>query len=162
MRQSIELVNVFMLTKHMSKFLKLIFIFAILLTSASNADSFADTLDPGVKEHWLGDYTKAFEIFMPLATEGDEEAQMYLGLMYRDGQGVEIDNFKAFKFFKQSAEQGNAWSQKHLAWMYIDGKGVLKDYKQAKYWFQMAYANDDAWIREDAKEAWDYLELWKY
>ena len=146
----------------MKKLLTLIFVSAILLTNTSNADSFADTLGPGLKEHWLGQYTEAFEIFKPLAANGDDEAQLYLGLMFRDGQGVEIDYFKAFNFFKQSAEQGNAYSQKHLAWMYIDGNGVLKDYKQAKYWFQMAYANDDEWIRQDAKNAWDELELWKY
>ena len=146
----------------MNKILKLIVVSALLLISASNADSFADTLKPGIKEHWLGNYTEALQILKPLAANGDDEAQMYLGLMFRDGQGVEIDNFKAFNFFKQSAEQGNAWSQKHLAWMYIDGKGALKDYKEAKYWFQKAYANDDEGIRQDAKNAWDYLELWKY
>ena len=162
MRQSTELVNVFMLINHMKTLLKLIFVSLIVLTSASNADSFADTLKPGIKEHWLGNYTEALEILKPLAANGDDEAQLYLGLMFRNGEGVEIDNFKAFKFFEQSAEQGNAWSQKHLAWMYIDGKGILKDYKQAKYWFQMAYTNDDALIRQDAKDAWDELELWKY
>jgi uncharacterized protein len=146
----------------MKKLLSLIFVSAILLTNTSIADSFADTLKPGIKEHWLGNYTEALEILKPLAANGDDEAQLYLGLMYRNGEGVEIDYFKAINFFKKSAEQGNAWSQKHLAWMYIDGNGVLKDYKQAKYWFQMAYANDDEWIREDAKNAWDELELWKY
>ena len=136
----------------------LILLLSLGLINSSNADSYK----PGIKEYMEFKFTEAIEILSPLAAEGDDEAQLYLGVIYRNGDGVEVDNFKAFKFFKQSAEQGNAWSQKHLAWMYIDGKGALKDYKQAKYWFQMAYANDDPWIREDAKAAWDELELWKY
>jgi TPR repeat protein len=140
----------------------LIFAATILLSNISNASSHSESLKQGIKEHAAFNFIEAFEILSPLAANGDDEAQLYLGLMFRNGEGVEIDNFKAFKFFKQSAEQGNAWSQKHLAWMYIDGKGILKDYKQAKYWFQMAYTNDDAWIRQDAKDAWDELELWKY
>ena len=96
---------------------KILLLFFLILSFNAYGDSFADTLKPGIKEHWLGNYTQALQILKPLAANGDDEAQMYLGLMFRDGQGVEIDNFKAFNFFKQSAEQGNAWSQKHLAWM---------------------------------------------
>ena len=146
----------------MKKLLTTIFLSTVFLTNISIAESYSDSLKPGIKEYFEFKFTEAIEILAPMAANGDDEAQMYLGLMFRDGQGVEIDNFKAFNFFKQSAEQGNAWSQKHLAWMYIDGKGALKDYKEAKYWFQKAYANDDEGIRQDAKNAWDYLELWKY
>ena len=144
----------------MKKLLLLLFVSLGIIGSA-NADSFADTLKPGIKEHFEFKFKEAFEILSPLAANGDDEAQLYLGVMYKNGEWVERDYFKAFNLFKQSAEQGNGSSQIHLAWMYIDGNGVLQDYKQAKYWFQMAYASEDKDIREQAKNAWDYLELGK-
>tara|TARA_B110000211_G_scaffold224337_1_gene275300 strand:+ start:520 stop:957 length:438 start_codon:yes stop_codon:yes gene_type:complete len=144
----------------MKKILLILFISLGIIGSA-NADSFVDTLKPGIKEHFEFKFKEAFEILSPLAANGDDEAQLYLGVMYKNGEWVERDYFKAFNLFKQSAEQGNGSSQIHLAWMYIDGNGVLQDYKQAKYWFQMAYASEDKDIREQAKNAWDYLELGK-
>ena len=144
----------------MKKILLILFISLGIIGSA-NADSFVDTLKPGIKEHFEFKFKEAFEILSPLAANGDDEAQLYLGVMYKNGEWVERDYFKAFNLFKQSAEQGNGSSQIHLAWMYIDGNGVLQDYKQAKYWFQMAYASEDKYIRERAKTAWDYLELGK-
>ena len=146
----------------MKKLLTTIFLSMLFLTNISIAESYSDSLKPGIKEYFEFKFTEAIEILTPMAANGDDEAQLYLGVIYRNGDGVEKDNFKAASLFKKSAEQGNAWSQNHLAWMYIDGKGVLKDYKEAKYWFQKAYANDDASIRANAKEAWDSLELWKY
>jgi len=147
----------------MKKLLLLLFISLGIIGSA-NAESFAsftDSLKPGIKEHFEFKFKEAFEILSPLAANGDDEAQLYLGVMYKNGEWVERDYFKAFNLFKQSAEQGNGSSQIHLAWMYIDGNGVLQDYKEAKYWFQMAYASEDKDIREQAKNAWDYLELGK-
>jgi uncharacterized protein len=142
--------------------LTLLFILYTPFANAGTYQEFVSALEEGHRQHFEGKYKEAFEIFSPRAAKGDDDAQLYLGLMYRNGDGVKQDYFKAFELFKKSSEQGNAWSQKHLAWMYIDGNGVLKDYKQAKYWFQRAYANDDETIRQDAKNAWDELELWKY
>ena len=147
----------------MKKLLLLLFISLGIIGSA-NAESFAsftDSLKPGIKEHFEFKFKEAFEILSPLAANGDDEAQLYLGVMYKNGEWVERDSFKAFNLFKQSAEQGNGSSQIYLAWMYIDGNGVLQDFKEAKYWFQMAYASEDKDIREQAKNAWDYLELGK-
>jgi len=144
----------------MKKLLLLLFI-SLGLIGSVNASSHSESLKQGIKEHAAFNFIEAFEILSPLAANGDDEAQLYLGVMFKNGEGVERDYFKAFNLFKQSAEQGNGWSQTHLAWMYIDGNGVLQDYKQAKYWFQTAYANGDEVIRERAKTAWDYLELGK-
>ena len=147
--------------------MKIIKIIALLtlLSGISNAGFYKDfvsELGDGYGQHFEGKYKEAFEILNPLSVNGDDKAQLYVGLMYREGDGVKQDYFKAFKLFEKSAEQGNAWSQKHLAWMYIDGNGVLKDYKKAKYWFQKAYQNNDMTIRQDAKNAWNELKLWKY
>ena len=137
----------------------------VLLSGTSSADwykEFLSELGDGYRQHFQGEYKESFEILSPRADNGDDKAQLYMGLMYRDGNGVKQDYFKAFELFEKSAEQGHPWSQKHLAWMYIDGNGVLKDYKKAKYWFQKAYKNNDEGIKQDAKNAWDELELWRY
>ena len=145
--------------------LKSLLIILLLLSGSSNADwyeEFLSELGDGYRQHFQGEYKESFEILSPRAANGDDEAQLYVGLMYRDGNGVKQDYFNSFELFEKSAEQGHPWSQKHLAWMYIDGNGVLKDYKMAKYWFQKAYQNNDEGIKQDAKNAWDELELWKH
>jgi len=69
--------------------MKILLLYLLLITPVC-AESFADSLSSGVKEHWLGKYTEALEIFEPRAANGDE------------------------------------------------------------------------WIKEDAKNSWEYLKLWKY
>jgi hypothetical protein len=50
-----------------------------------------------------------------LAEQGNAAAQLDLGLMYRDGKGVNKDPKKAAKWFTEAAEQGFTPAQYHLA-----------------------------------------------
>ncbi|WP_288144257.1 tetratricopeptide repeat protein, partial [Escherichia coli] len=65
-------------------------------------------------------------------------AQHSLACMYRDGEGVEVDDEQAFKWCQKSAEQGYAEAQYHLATMYIDGRGVDVDYQQVVFWLNLS------------------------
>ena len=94
-----------------------------------------------------GDYATAFKISLPLAEQGDAEAQFSLGFMYDHGQGVPQDYAEAVKWYLKAAEQGYANAQYNLGLMYKDGQGVSQDYVQAYMWLNLAAKKG----HEDAK-----------
>lgn len=51
--------------------------------------------DDGLDAYRLGDYKKAFDLWLPLATKGHREAQSRVGTLYAEGKGVERDMEKA-------------------------------------------------------------------
>ena len=69
------------------------------------------------------------------ASQGDVDAQLQLGAMYYQGDGVRQDYGKALEWFKKSANQDNAAAQAYIGIMYEFGQGVSKDKKTAKEWF---------------------------
>jgi len=53
-------------------------------------------------------YEEAYELFIDLAIDAkNDEAQYYLGRMYRDGDGVRRDIEKAKYWWKKARRQGN-------------------------------------------------------
>jgi len=77
------------------------------------------------------------------AMSGDVDAQLNLGLMYDNGQGV-VQNYKeAFHWHQKAAEQGESSAQISLGLFYYDGKGVKQDYKEAVKWFKLAAEQGD-------------------
>ena len=48
---------------------------------------------------------------MPLAVNGDADAQNYLGVMCEKGKGVPLDYKTAVKWFERAAEQGHSDAQ---------------------------------------------------
>ncbi len=85
-----------------------------------------------------GDYATAFKISLPLAEQGNADAQFSLGAMYDKGQGVPQDDAEAVKWSRKAAEQGYARAQNDLGVMYNDGQGVPQDYTHAHMWFNLA------------------------
>ena len=90
------------------------------------------------------DYKTAYKLLLPLAEQGDVEAQYNLGLMYDLGNGVPQDYKQAVKWFKLAAEQGEAEAQFNLAQMYYEGQGIAQDYKEAEKLFQLSAEQGDA------------------
>jgi TPR repeat protein len=85
-----------------------------------------------------GDFATAVSLFQPLAEDGDPVAQVDLGLMYNNGQGVTRDYEQAVKWYRLAAEQGNADGQAALGTMYDNGHGVAQDDKEAVKWYRLA------------------------
>ncbi|MEE8150616.1 MAG: tetratricopeptide repeat protein [Nitrosomonadaceae bacterium] len=113
------------------KVLTLHLVFALLPYAQADYES-------ATAAYGAGDYEIALEIFLPLAEAGDAEAQTNLGIMYRNGFGVQQDYAEAIKWFHQAAEQGFADAQRHLARMYFRGVGVSQNYTEAFQWYQRA------------------------
>ncbi len=75
------------------------------------------------------------------AAQGNAEAQLYLGNMYRQGKGVAQDYTEALKWLKLAAAQGDALAQYALGFMYDQGQGVAQDYARAHMWFNLSAAS---------------------
>ena len=80
----------------------------------SKKDAFIDAVEALERE----DYETAYKLFLPLAEQGDADAQFNLGVMYDEGDGVPQDYKEAFKWYRLAAEQGDAFAQFELGVMY--------------------------------------------
>ena len=98
----------------------------------------AQDLQKGVAAYEGGDYATALRELRPLAEKGNAEAQTYLGLMYRYGEGVPKNYVEALKWVRKAVEQDYATAQHTLGSMYYRGRGVPQDYAQAVKWYRKA------------------------
>lgn len=89
------------------------------------------------------DYRKAHEWLLKSAKQGNDSAQIYLGLMYEEGKGVRQDYTKASEYYLKAAKQNNSEAQIFLGKMYEDGNGVPQSKAQAKEWFGKACDNNE-------------------
>jgi TPR repeat protein len=55
-----------------------------------------------------GDYATELQILRPLAEQGNALAQLGLGVMYANGQGVPQDYGQAVVWYRKAADQGDA------------------------------------------------------
>ena len=119
----------------------------ILFTLASNIAWSAD-YNKGVDAYYSGDFATALREFKPLAEQGNNDAQFWMGYMYKHGQGVPQDYKTAMKWYRLSAEQGDDDAQYNLGQMYRIGEGVPQDYKTAMKWYRLSaeQGNDSAQV----------------
>ncbi|MCW5730807.1 MAG: sel1 repeat family protein [Alphaproteobacteria bacterium] len=108
-------------------------VMALAFAPAARAD-FAE----GTRAFDAGDYARAYEIWLPLAREGDLAAQRNIGLLYQSGRGVARDTSEAARWFRRAAEAGFDRAQANLAALYLNGDGVAQDYGEARAWFEKA------------------------
>ena len=74
------------------------------------------------------------------AEQGDATAQVIVGSMYSNGEGVPEDDTEAVRWYRLAAEQGHAGAQDNLAGMLALGHGVPPDMVQAYAWSSVAAA----------------------
>jgi Caspase domain/Sel1 repeat len=72
-------------------------------------------------------YATALKIWLPLAEQGDPQAQTYVGEIYEKGLGHSPDYALAASWYQRAAEQGYATAQVSLGQLYERGLGVPKD-----------------------------------
>ncbi len=101
---------------------------ALLLSSCTQLD------DPKVAFE-KGNYERSFQLWQPLAKNGDLDAQNYLGVQYFLGLGVTKDYQKAVEWYERAAKKGHADAQRNLGDMNNNGLGVKQDHYQAFIWY---------------------------
>lgn len=101
--------------------------------------------------------TRAFEpnALRERAETGDASAQIGLGLLYSEGNGVPQDDAEAAKWYRRAAEQDDADAQMYLGILYAEGRGVSQDFVLAYMWLNLAaiQGNTDAFGGRDLAAA---------
>ena len=130
------------------RFTKTLFTTALFGASVFSFQStaWADTLEQqfqqGSEATTRGDYQTTFKFLLPLAEQGNAQAQLMLGNMYANGLGVKQDDVEAVKWYRKAAEQGYADAQAMLGFSYLLGQsGVQVNKSLAKEWFGKACDN---------------------
>jgi len=97
----------------------------------------ASDLQTGVHAFDKGDYATALKELKPLAEKGNSLAQVTLGLMYYQGNGVAQDYHEALKLFLRAADHGEGMAQLSIGFMYGAGQGVERDFVQSYMRFSL-------------------------
>ena len=116
--------------------LSISFVLFVLVLMASM--SFADNYDDALQAANVGDYKKAYQLWLVDAEKGSAVAQRNIGLMYDEGLGVPQNGKKAVKWYRMAAEQGEKLAQYYLGTMFEEGRGIPLDYKDAVKWYRLA------------------------
>ena len=111
---------------------------------ATIAPAWPGALEDGESAFHNGDYALALQLLRPLAVDGDSGAQVVLGALYQNGDGLPQDYAQAFLWFHKAADQGNASGQFNIGLMYYVGQGVPQDYAQAAAWYRKAAEQGNA------------------
>ena len=78
------------------------------------------------------------------AKQGDAKAQFNLGVLYRNGKGVEQNHAEAAKWYLLAAKQGHAKARVNLGILYRKGEGVEQNHAEAVKWYLLAAEQGDA------------------
>jgi len=125
------------------KIIRMIVLSLLLAIHGLACDGYSDRLTAGAMAYDKGDYKAALRKWRPLAEQGNAGAQLNLGQLYRQGQGVPQDYKEAMQWYYKAAEQGDGTAQNNLGYMYGTGSGVPRDNVQAHMWFIIAGASGD-------------------
>ena len=117
--------------------------FSLSLSIVSIGMSWSGDYQKGLDAAQNGNYTAALKEWRPLAEQGHSESQFVLGLLYRNGKGVEKDFSTAIKWYLLAAENGHAKAQAKLGYMYVNGEGVNKNYVRAYMWGRLSEINEN-------------------
>lgn len=112
-----------------------LFLFLLTMSFCTTAIAVGDR---GLAAWEAGDFTTAFKEWKPYADKGNSGAQYSIGLLYRDGKGVQKDDKEALAFFQKAAEQGHADAQLLVGTYYAAGRIVAHDDKKSAFWFRKA------------------------
>jgi hypothetical protein len=83
-------------------------------------------------------YASALQTWLPLAKEGNTEAQTNLGEIFEKGLGVPPQYDLAVQWYTLAAEQGFSRAQINLGALHERGLGVPKDMGKALEWYRRA------------------------
>lgn len=109
--------------------------------------------------HCPRDYAAALHWFRLAADHGYPQGIYWLGMMYKDGLGVEKDEKKAFAFIRRSAlmDGGDLWEQearwKELSNFYERGIGIPANAPEAYFSWKQGLNYQDLRLQKDKATA---------
>ncbi len=76
--------------------------------------------------------------YLKAADKDESNSMNAIGLLYKQGKGVNQDYQQAMQWFLKGADKNNHEAIYNIGIMYKDGLGVAKDYTKAKEWLKKA------------------------
>lgn len=104
--------------------------------AAAVDDAARPCLDGGKRVN--GDLARAWARIDQVARRGDPQAAYCLGVMYRDGIGVQRDSFEATRWLQVAANAQVPAAMFALANQYLSGDGVRRDDQAARHLIEKA------------------------
>jgi len=101
-----------------------------------------DKLAHGQAAFNAGNYTLSFSLWSTLATQGDAEAQVFVGLSYDNGWGIPKSARLARVWYQKAANNDNSAAQYLLGLHFIQGSN--EDRAKGLMWLQRAASNGDS------------------
>lgn len=101
-------------------------------------------LNDGLIAYVTGNFAAAHGLLQPLAEQDVGLAQLFMGRMYTEGNGVSINCDRAVEYLKRAAEAGNADAAFDLALFAENGRCAPKNESEALVWYELAAKNGDA------------------
>ena len=99
----------------------------------------------------LAETTRAFEMYLEAAEEGEPEAQFNVAVMLDSGRGVRSDIKEAAIWYARAAAHGNRRAAYNLALLYSNGEGVPKNEGVAQAWFVASGLSASAEFRKNVQ-----------
>ena len=116
-----------------------IFAFSLIFFCLSNAGILrADAYLRGFQALEHRDYKKALYYLSLFAANGDSKANYNLGIMYREGLGVEKNDVQSLIHFIEAAENGHMLGNYAVGLAFLMGKGSNVDAEAAIHYFSEA------------------------
>jgi TPR repeat protein len=91
----------------------------------------------------IQDFARAHEMFSRAAAIGNMDAAYALGLLYKEGRGVERDPARAADWFRKAADENIVAAEVDYAVMLFNGEGIPKDEAAAARYFTKAAASNN-------------------
>jgi uncharacterized protein len=85
---------------------------------------------------------EAAKWFRIAAEHGGPIAQIALGHMYEEGDGVIQDGEQAIYWFRKAADRGNYQALLALGNIYAEGRAIAQDWSESAKWFRLAAEQD--------------------
>ena len=99
---------------------------------------FTEVFDDGLKAYDAHHYTRAYDLWLSIAKQGDLAAMRNLAHLLRRGMGVQANAEEAAKWYSIAAKRGLTSAQVNLAELFYEGDGVPQSYKLAAQWYARA------------------------
>lgn len=129
----------------MKKTIFLIFLFCFSVLCLQAQEDCEKNLEKAkkllLKESPFGEQKKIFTLLEPCASQGNAQAENYLGMLYLIGIETEKDINKAFAFISSAAHKDYPEAQYNLGRLYKYGMGCELSFTKAIEWFESATQN---------------------
>lgn len=130
----------------------------LLVSSAAATADFK----AGQAAYGRGDFTTAYEEWLPPAEQGNPMAQYMLGTMYDGGEGVPKNDAEAEKWYRKAAKQGDGLAELRLYYLFAESRIQPANNEERVRWRRKLADDPFEQIRRGLESARNQAGLFRY